>query len=222
MIVESLTEIGTRYKTDKATTHSFTEVYEKYFDSFKNEKIRLLEIGIFKGASLRMWNDYFSQGMIYGIDNCGIGMGTTPESIKNLEKKRLKTFIGDQSKRKDLKKFLNECGSDFDIIIDDGLHFQEHQQISLGFLFPHVKSRGIYVIEDLCLPNRTKEGWGLKDFINFSDNTTKILDDFKNTGEIVSPYMTDKEMAYLNQHIKGVKIFKIDDERDMIAFIRKR
>ena len=219
--METLTEIGTRCKTDKATTHSFTEVYEKYFDSFKNEKIRLLEIGIFKGASLRMWNNYFSQGMIYGIDNCGIGMGITPESIKNLEKERLKTFIGDQSKREDLKKFLNECGSDFDIIIDDGLHFQEHQQISLGFLFPHIKSKGIYVIEDLCLPNRTKEGWGLKDFTNFSDNTTKILDDFKNTGKIVSPYMTDKETAYLNQHIKDVKIFKIDDERDMIAFIRK-
>lgn len=221
--METLTEIGTRCKTDKATTHSFTKTYEKYFDSLKNEKVRLLEIGILKGASLRMWHGYFPQGMIYGIDNCGISFTEiTPEYIKSIEKNRLKTFIGDQSKREDLKKFIKENGSDFDIIIDDGLHYQEHQQISLGFLFSHLKSKGIYVIEDLCLPNRTQEGWGLKDFINFTDNTTKILNDFKGTEKIVSPYMTDEEMDCLNQHIKEIEIINIDDERDMVALIRKK
>lgn len=221
--METLTEIGTRCKTDKATKHKFTQIYEEYYRPFRNEKVRLLEIGIFQGASLRMWHDYFSQGLIFGIDDCSIeGFNVTPESVKNLENDRLKTFMGDQSNREHLKKFIEEYSGNFDIIIDDGLHFQEHQQVSLGFLFPHVKSKGTYVIEDLCLPNRTKEGWGLKDFTNFSDNTTKILDDFKNTERIVSPYMTEEEMTYLNQHIIEIKIFRIEDERDMIAFIGKK
>jgi len=170
-----------------------------------------------------MWHDYFSQGMIFGLDNCGIeGFNITPESIKSLENDRIKTFIGDQSDRGHLEEFIDKYSGDFDIIIDDGLHFQQHQQVSLSFLFPYVKPNGVYVIEDLCLPNRTKEGWGLKDFVNFSDNTTKILNDFKDTGKIVSPYMTKEEMNYLNQHIVGIKINQMEDERDIIAFIRKK
>ena len=31
-------------------------------------QIRLLEIGVLKGASLRMWADYFPQGQITGVD----------------------------------------------------------------------------------------------------------------------------------------------------------
>lgn len=221
--MESLTEIGVRFKTDKATTHKYTKRYEEFFGPLRDKKIKLLEIGIFKGASLQMWHEYFPEGSIFGIDNCGIeGFNITPESIKSLENNRLKTFIGDQSNRDHLIKFIKKYGDNFDIIIDDGLHFQKHQQISLGLLFPYVKLGGFYIIEDLCLPNRTKEGWGLKDFINFSDNTTKIINDFKDTEKIVSPYMTEEETAYLNSHILDIKIDNIGDERNMIAFIRKK
>lgn len=222
-MAESLTDIGTRCKTDKATSHSFTKIYEGFFSPLRDKSIRLLEIGVLRGCSLNMWHEYFQKGQIFGIDNCGISFKEiTPESIKSIEKDRLKTFIGDQSKRGDLKEFLRENGGSFDIIIDDGLHYQEHQQISLGFLFPYLKSRGLYIIEDLCLPNRTQEGWGLKDFTNFTDNTTKILDDFKRTQKIVSPYMTEGEMAFLNENIEEIEIFNIDNEKDMVALIRKK
>ena len=220
--METLTEIGSRCKTDKATSHSFTKIYEEYYGPLRDKKVRLLEIGVFKGASLRMWHDYFHKGLIYGMDDGSIGLGVTVESLKAVENDRITVFIGDQRNRTHLKKFVGEHGSDFDIMVDDGLHYQEHQQVSLGYLFPHVKSGGLYVIEDLCLPNRTQEGWGLKDFKNFSDNTTKILDDFKGIKKIVSPYMNEEEMTYLNEHILEINIYKIEDERDMIAFIRKR
>lgn len=169
-----------------------------------------------------MWYDYFPQGMIFGIDNCSIeGDTITPESVKQLERDRIKTFIGDQSNREHLKTFIEEYGDGFYTIIDDGLHFQKHQQISLGFLFPYIKPKGIYVIEDLCPSNRTKVGWGLKDFVNFSDNTTKILEDFIKIKKITSPYMIEEEMAYLNQNIEEVKIYQVDEE-SIIAFIKKR
>ena len=221
--MDTLKEIGTRYKTDKATVHKFTALYEDYYSSFRNEKVKILEIGIYMGASLKMWHEYFPNGMIYGMDDCSIiDCNLTPEFIKKMENDRIKTFIGDQSNREHLKKFINEHGGEFDTIIDDGYHFQAHQQVSLGFLFPYVKSKGIYVIEDLCPLNRTKEGWGLKDFVNFSDNTNNILEGFNLTGKIVSPYMTKDEMDYLNQCIEEIKIYIIKNESNIIAFIRKK
>lgn len=45
--METLTEIGTRHNADKATWHKFTEIYETYYGSLRNDKIRLLEIGVF-------------------------------------------------------------------------------------------------------------------------------------------------------------------------------
>jgi len=221
--MKTLKEIGIEHKTDKATVHDFTDLYEKYYSSFRNDTVKILEIGVYMGASIRMWYDYFSNGMIYGMDDCSITENSiTPESIKVLENDRIKIFIGDQKNREHLKKLIAGYGKEFDTIIDDGYHFQEYQQVSLGFLFPYVKSKGVYVVEDLCPLNRTKEGWGLKDFVNFSDNTNNILEDFITTKKIVSPYMTEDEMTYLNENIEGIKIYVVEKDSNIIAFIKKK
>ena len=44
---------------------------------------------------------------------------------------------------------MQKTGGNFDIIIDDGGHSMPQQIISFLTLFPHVKSQGLYVIEDL-------------------------------------------------------------------------
>ena len=64
----TLTEIANSLGTDKGTQHfechSYTETYQKYFQPIKDEKIKMLEIGIadprFPGASIQMWNNFFS------------------------------------------------------------------------------------------------------------------------------------------------------------------
>ena len=38
----------------------------------------------------------------------------------------------------------------FDIVIDDGSHEHEHQIISLEEVFPHVRSGGVYLCEDIA------------------------------------------------------------------------
>ena len=77
----SLTELVNRgeYSTDKNTTHSYIESYEKLFETYKDNKINLLEIGSHNGGSLRLWNDYFSDATIIGLE---IGMR---EPIKNFD-----------------------------------------------------------------------------------------------------------------------------------------
>ena len=64
----NLTEIGIKYHTDKAYEHEYTSLYEKHFKPIRKLTNKLLEIGIYKGASLKMWAEYFPNAHIYGLD----------------------------------------------------------------------------------------------------------------------------------------------------------
>lgn len=54
--------------------HHYITIYERYFEKYRGQKIRFLEIGVSKGGSLRMWREYFSpEAIVFGIDideNC--------------------------------------------------------------------------------------------------------------------------------------------------------
>jgi len=181
-----LTELGKIYGTDKADqTHTFNnlsylDVYEKYFQEYRNENISILEIGVRSGDSLRTWKSYFKHGEIYGID--------IDPSSKEFEEKRIKIEIGSQ----DNISFLQTCFGEetkFDIIVDDGSHVNNLTIKSFEHLFNNrLKSGGIYIIEDLRASYRklqtdfnVMESWpGMKyndPSINF-DNVRKDMDNF--------------------------------------------
>ena len=58
--MKKLTDIANKCKTDKGTeyfeAHGYTEIYNDYISDTDN--INLLEIGIWHGDSVRMWNEY--------------------------------------------------------------------------------------------------------------------------------------------------------------------
>ena len=117
---------------------------------YKNNKI--LEIGVdaYRGAtSVKAWSEYFPNSQIYGIDvfteNANLGI------------ERVKTFIGFQQNKEFLDKVIDEA-KDFDIIIDDGSHYNADIIISFEHLWPHVNPGGIYIIEDIhCTENETNK-----------------------------------------------------------------
>jgi hypothetical protein len=145
----TLTEIANRLGTDKGTQHfeyhSYTETYQKLFYPLKDEKIKMLEIGVadprFPGASIQMWTEFFSN-----IDFIGFDIN---QDCKKYEKENVRIFIGDQSVTEDLNQCVSEYGGDYDIIIDDGLHTHFHHIKSFEALYPHLKENGLYIIEDL-------------------------------------------------------------------------
>ena len=152
-------------ETDKGPKHhNYTEIYEHIFFSMKNAPIKICEIGIGKGGSLILWQEYFPNATIYGID------------IKDkhfLDSKRIKTFIADQAKRDQLKQFIEKYGGDYNIILDDGGHSMEQQQTSFGYLFKYVKPGGYYIIEDVhtSLP-RYYSGYGV---VESGENSTLTM-----------------------------------------------
>lgn len=187
-------------RTDKGPErHGFTEVYERFFHPLRDEPIRILEIGIDQGGSLLMWSDYFPKAQIFGIDI---------EDRSSMETERVFTFVADQSKREQLGAFLAKYPGPFDIVLDDGGHSMEQQQVTLGFLFPHVRPGGYYVVEDVhsSLP----DAYPFKGFAVETDgsNTTLLmLERFVRTGRFESRYLTPEEADLLNRDVEFSNLF---------------
>ena len=137
--LDLLSRIGAQFGTDKVS-HGFCTFYDRHLRTQRKRIAKVLEIGIFGGSSLYMWRDYFPNAVIHGID-------VRPAKLDSVE--RITTYLGDQGDRAALQGVIESAGTDFDLIIDDGGHTMDQQQTSLGFLFPHVRPGGYYVVEDL-------------------------------------------------------------------------
>jgi hypothetical protein len=138
--METLDQIALRHGTDKASNvHRFTPIYEPLFEPFRDQEIRLLEIGVYEGASLRTWQDYFRKALIVGVD--------INPAAKTHEAERVIVMVGDQANR-DFLSQVAESGP-FQIVIDDGGHLPDQQRTSLTALWASVLPGGIYAVEDI-------------------------------------------------------------------------
>jgi cephalosporin hydroxylase len=136
-----LCRIAARHDTDKGV--DFTSVYHSLLSHVREAPLRLLEIGLYNGGSLRMWREYLPNATLHGID---VDRRTL---AYELEIPGTKVRLVDQADARALRAFVDELGGSYDVILDDGGHTMEQQIVSFEVLFPHVVSGGIYVIEDL-------------------------------------------------------------------------
>lgn len=188
----TLTQLCKHHPTDKCPFHhNYVEIYEMLFRPLRNKPIRLLEIGVFKGDSMRLLEAYFPAAQIFGVDIVDRSQHNTA---------RIKTLVADQGDREALARVIAMTGGEFDIILDDGGHRMDQQQISLGTLFPALKSGGLYIIEDIhtSFPDRYP-GFGVDE--DGQNSTYTMIDRFVRTQQIQSKYLTSAESAYLSKHI---------------------
>lgn len=138
----TLDEIGLKCGTDKASDgHGYLERYERFFAPIREKEISILEIGVQYGPSMAMWEEYFPNAHIFGID-------VDRECLK-FATERVAIDIVSQADKDALDNYGKKVGP-WNIIIDDGSHWQNDQQCSFGVLFPwYLKSGGFYAIEDL-------------------------------------------------------------------------
>lgn len=159
----NLDEISIKHGTDKSSkAHGYAKKYEKYFNELKDEKLKILEIGVQNGYSLKMWKEYFNNSQIFGVDvvNCS-----------HLNEDRIITLRGSQTDLRFLESINTQFGP-FDIIIDDGSHVNNDMLKTLDFMLPLLKDGGLYIVEDLhcCYwPEFTKN-------TSFMDRIKELLD----------------------------------------------
>ena len=144
--MHSLTELVNRgeYSTDKNTTHSYIESYEKLFETYKDNKINLLEIGSHNGGSLRLWNDYFSDATIIGLE---IGMRELLKYFDDIG--NVTVYQNTSATSFETVRMIEDLGVKFDIIIDDGSHHPNDQIFTCKFWSKLLKEGGVMVIEDI-------------------------------------------------------------------------
>jgi hypothetical protein len=132
-------------------------MYHSFLKHLRSKPIDLLEVGIgtmipgapssmvgyslpgyAPGGSLRAWRDYFPQGEIIGVDI---------QQDTQFVEERIQTFLADSSSKEQLDGVLGSRM--FDVIIDDGLHYDEVQVKTMENLWSRVRPGGYYIIEDV-------------------------------------------------------------------------
>lgn len=149
--MNSFAELCQLYGCDKYSRHRYDPLYERILAPYRvmPRRVRLLEIGIETGASLRVWMNYLKplafvepcQPTLYAIDIDPAACVAAPSGVK--------TYCGDQGVADFLRVVSDDSGGHFDIVIDDGGHGMIQQQTSFKVLWPEVVPGGVYVIEDL-------------------------------------------------------------------------
>jgi predicted O-methyltransferase YrrM len=138
----SLTAIADHYKTDKGSLkHHYTGVYESYLAPLRQRsRLRILEIGVACGASLKMWSKYFRDVLVVGVD--------VREECARLCRHHPSISIRIADAR--------GCRQPetFDVIVDDGSHISADIVDIFRSNWPSLAPGGLYFIEDLkCTHN---------------------------------------------------------------------
>jgi len=191
----SLKEIGKKFPTNK-NDYGFLDIYEKYFEKLRNKKLNILEIGVDKGDSLRLWKEYFINSKI-----CGIDIDKKDFVIQDVE-----IIQGDQNDKILLDELAKKYGK-FDIIIDDGSHVSKHIINSFNLLFDHLSQGGVYIVEDLQTSYIPRYGGSRLNLIkkNSSMNFFKSLSDSINYENYDRPFFKKSRFDGL---IKSVHFYQ--------------
>jgi len=163
--MKTLQEVYEKYADwtggDKGTNHSYIEVYEKEMSKTKN--ISLLEIGVQFGHSIKMWQEYFEDSWIGGID-----INLQYLSFDKLENVHLCSGTDE----KEINRIFKN--KKFDYVIDDASHTLQDQISSFDIFYPKLKQGGKYFIEDIANDNNLRK---IKDHLNKQNiNSFKTYD----------------------------------------------
>jgi 23S rRNA U2552 (ribose-2'-O)-methylase RlmE/FtsJ len=123
---------------DKNSTHTYTGTYDVLFRPFRNG-CTFMEIGLALGDSIKLFDQYFDNSKIVGVD---ISVVFTPGNYKN----DVNIIETDATKTEFLEHIKDYS---FDLIIDDGSHMELDQMNTFELLKKKMNPGGIYIIEDI-------------------------------------------------------------------------
>lgn len=132
---------------DKGTCHSYIDFYEQLFSHLKEQPVNVLEIGIYGGISILLWERYFKNSeKIVGVD---IDLTWVQDKVVNESKTNKKIQLIQQDASVPSLLDVLDSNDTYDIIIDDGSHWVGHQLATFNILKSRMKVGGIYIIEDI-------------------------------------------------------------------------
>jgi hypothetical protein len=128
------------FPTDKDTRHNYTQNYNWLMAPYQETATHVLEVGVKKGGSIKLWREYFSaDAMIYGID-IDKAVPTFPLDA------HVKIITTSSNSKPAMERALAKLG--FDVIVDDGRHTESAIKQTWDILWPRLKGTGLYIVED--------------------------------------------------------------------------
>ncbi len=149
------------FKTDKIYHHGYFPEYTRIAAELGPDA-RVLEIGVYGGESLRMWQSLFPLGEVAGVDcdpNAVFPEGTTK-------------VLGHQQ-----DPGLTRLGY-FDLIVEDASHDGKLSKKTFEILWPQVNPGGFYVMEDwfIGLPESTTlRGYRVPSMLSTAESFLSLL-----------------------------------------------
>ena len=188
--------------------HYYHSFYERYFLKKKGENLNVLELGSFKGNAAAALFFYFRNARIFSGD-------IFPDLFR-YKSKRIKNFYIDTSSQIQITQKLLENDINYDFVIEDAGHYLKDQIISLFMLFPKLKSKGVFIIEELDFPDVRND----MNIQNERPTLKEILNLIQNNIDFTSKYITTRQKKYFIDNFKEISIFK--GKFNEIAFIVKK
>lgn len=146
----------------------YFDIYDEIFEGIDRfQKLKILEIGVNLGAGLRSLKKYFPNSEIFGLD--------IKEDCKDQEEERIQVVIGSQVDFSIIESLSKE---NFDIIIDDGSHHNDHVFLTFSMLFSSLNSEraGLYIVEDIHTSYWPQYGGLFQDKNSTIENFKNIID----------------------------------------------
>ena len=165
-------------------------------------RLKILEFGVFKGASLRMWASLFPEAIIVGVDK-------DLRHVEDLARKTRGVLVreGDQADRHFLNSLCNF--GPLDLIVDDGSHAYEDMLRTAIHMLPRMSPGGVYVIED------THVGWVMPTWPGIDPDDTTHPNDPQRMHDFVKVLMQnlDRRTGPIQSihYYHGMLAFKIAD-----------
>jgi hypothetical protein len=233
---DDLTYLADRFGSDKGNLvagHGYARIYQRFFHPLRDKAIVLLELGLLsaeadhrrgmsaaegetnavamRAPSLQMWRSFFPRAKIFGFD------------IDDFTRVRISgcsIIRGDMSSPRDLERCVEAIGERIDIIIDDASHVSNHQQIALGYLFPHLRTGGIYAIEDLGWQPESLEKPGIP-------KSRDMLRRLQVNGVLETPAIPAEQRKAIEENLQKIWLFDsltadFDDPTDSLALLIRK
>lgn len=183
----------------------YLEIYDELLADRQGRDLSFLEIGIYKGGSLPLWQGFLGpQSRLLFLD--------IDPACKALELPGTQVEIGDQAD----PAFLERVGAaygPFDLIVDDCGHKMHQQITSFRHLWPRLRDRGMYIVEDVHTSYWPGFGGGFREPASFIEFAKDLIDRMHS-------WYTEDDVGFplhpLAREIGGIRFY------DSLVVIEKR
>lgn len=134
--------------TDKGTVHGYLETYEKLLAPYRNTRGNVLEIGLMSGQSLLMWEKYFRNATVYGMDLCDQPHGGLADLRPLIAEGVHNIRLGNAAEQATVDELFGTL--QFNVIIEDAGHDLDSQLAIYKNFRQRLSPGGIYIIEDVA------------------------------------------------------------------------